>query len=671
MTDIAVTSIPRRTIWLLLLAYLAAVLVNLHHIALWCLPLAFGASIWRARVAQPLASGKSRRWLRSGIVILLTLAVLIAFHTLNGVQAGATLLVCMGALKLSETTARRDWYFIMGASLFLLLASCLDGQALWRLPLYAAEFYLACVALYALSAAPANPVPMALFRQTGKGLLAALPFALLLFLFVPRLSGSFWAVPRDDEAVTGLTDQMDPGAISKLAQSNTPAARVRFAGPLPPIEQRYWRGFVLHSFDGRTWRRGDSRREVVSPLIVGGQLYSYEISMEPAPYPVLLALELPDAPPNDVDSARMTEDRVLWNSTGGNVSLRYHLNSHPEHRDEAPLTDTDRQRDLENYARLRNPRSIELARTLRAQSPSDAAFVQRVLDYLRHGGFHYTLEPPTLGRESVDDLLFRTREGFCGHYASAFALLMRAGGVPARVVTGYFGGVWNRYGNYMLLRQADAHAWTEVWLDGSGWQRVDPTAVVSTSGLTGSATALAGSDLIVPFEMRIEWIHNVVQAWQAANAWWQDEFVAFDSTKQERLLGWLGFRQDVTRALIVLLVASSILWLAVVAWVLRPRGQRERSDAVRRSWLLVERKFRQTAPPRAAHEGVLDYAERVGRVRPEFAGIILALARRYARLRYGPAPDPRDAELFHRAARQLRVRSPVASALAPAATHRQ
>lgn len=648
-------TIPRRTIWLLLLSYLLAVLINLHHIALWCLPLAFGAAIWRARARQPLTSGKSRRWLRVGIVILLTLAVLIAFHTLNGVQAGATLLVCMGALKLSETTARRDWYFIISASLFLLLASCLDGQALWRLPLYAAELYLICVALYALSAAPANPTPNALFRQTGKGLITALPFALLLFLFVPRLSGSFWAVPRDDQAVTGLTDQMDPGAISQLAESNAPAARVRFVGPIPPVEQRYWRGFVLHSFDGRAWRRGMPRQDTARTLAVGGQAYSYEISMEPAPYPVLLALELPDAPPADVDAARMTDDHVVWKSGGENASVRYHLSSHPEHRDDAPLSDTDRERDLDQYARNRNPRSIELAQTLRAQSASDADFVQRALDYLRHGGFRYTLEPPTLNWDSIDDLLFNTREGFCGHYASAFALLMRAGGVPARVVTGYFGGVWNRYGNYLLLRQSDAHAWTEVWLDGSGWQRVDPTAVVSPSQLIESAASLGGDGSAVPFIVRIEWIHDLTQAWQAANAWWQDEFVGFDSSKQERLLGWLGFKQDVTRALTILLVASSVLWLAIVAWVLRPRAQRQQSDAVRRSWLMVERKFRQAAPARAAHEGVLSYAERVGRIRPEFASVILALARRYARLRYGPAAEARDAELFHRAARQLRV----------------
>jgi transglutaminase-like putative cysteine protease len=652
------TEVPARTINLLLLAYLAAALLNLHHIALWCLPLAFGAAIWRSRFMRPRLVGRSRRWPRVVVVFALTLSVLIAFHTLNGVEAGATLLVCMGALKLTETRARRDWYIVCVVTAFLLLASCLDGQELWRVPLYAVELYLLCVAMYALGAAPATPRLATLLRRSGASLLAALPFALLLFLFVPRLAGSFWAIPHKDAARTGLSDEMDPGSISELAESGATVARIRFASPIPPPEQRYWRGFVLHSFDGRAWRRGRSASTEPRAPVVNGDPYHYEVSLEPAPYAVLLALELPATLPADLPTARLNDDYVLWNSAGANVAVHYRLDSYTQHQDPVQLGDNERQLDLKSYASSRNPRSIELAHTLRAQSDSDSAFVGRVLNYLRQGGFRYTLEPPVLGRDAIDDLLFKTHEGFCAHYASAFALLMRAGGVPARVVTGYQGGQWNRYGNYLLIRQSDAHAWTEVWLDGVGWQRVDPTAVVSPGRIAGgSETLFDGDQSFSNLVLRSRWLSSTLQAWQAANAWWQDDFVGFNLSRQEGLLGDFGVRHGVLRVLTILLIGGASLWLAIMGWSMRPRTRPDRADAVKRSWLLIERKLKQAADPREPAEGVIDYADRVSRARPDMAAAVTALARRYTRLRYGPAQrdQAREAQQFHQSARQLRV----------------
>jgi hypothetical protein len=277
-----------------------------------------------------------------------------------------------------------------------------------------------------------------------------------------------------------------------------------------------------------------------------------------------------------------------------------------------------------------------------------------VLDYFHRGGFKYALDPELSNVNSVDDLLFNTHEGFCGHYASAFVQLMRAAGVPARVVTGYQGGIWNRYGNYLLVRQSDAHAWAEVWLDGYGWQRVDPTAEVAPNRLTQGSDDPSLDSSLTRGIYRYAWIANTVQAWQAMNAWWQDEVVGFNFGKQQSLLEALGVKQHYLRALALMLAIGGGIWLGVIAWSLRPRNSQRSDDALSRSWRLLEHKLRHAAAPRAPYEGPIAYAERIGQGRPEIAVMVMALARRYARLRYGTAPGGEEFEQFRRAVRLLR-----------------
>jgi len=649
-------ALPASTVWLLLGGFLGAVLLNAHHAALWCLPWALGAVAWRARgLRAPLRL--PGRYLRMGIALLLTLAVLIGFHTLNGIEAGSTLLVAMATLKLTETVRRRDWLIMAGAALFLLLTACLDGQALWRLPLYVAELWLLCTALYALGAGADAPPPTTLLRRSALSLAAALPLALLLFLFVPRLPGSFWALPRQNEAFTGLGDEMSPGSISELTESGEPALRVRFDGAPPPPAERYWRGPVLHVFDGYTWRRRHADFGRAPRVQYLGQAYSYEVTLEPNEHRVLIALELSQGVPEELPNAFPTFDYQLIAPTPASRAISYHLQSYPQHRNLEPLSPAARRLDLQ-LPPERNPRSIELAHTLRARADSDADYVSAVLDYLRRGGFTYTLEPALLNLDSVDDLLFRTREGFCGHYASAFVMLMRAAGVPARVVTGYLGGTWNRFGGYLEISQSDAHAWAEVWLEPQGWVRVDPTAVVAPGRLTEELDELLpGAAGGAHRLLASPWIANAVQAWHGLNAWWQDEFIGFNFAKQLELLERLGLPRHDLQGFALLLAAGASVWLALIAWGLRPRLQRRMGDDLSRSWRALERKMRRAGAPRAAYEGPIAYAERVSRSRPDLSAALSVLAQRYARLRYGPSASPAEIEQFRRAVRRLRPRS--------------
>ena len=690
----APAGVPVQAIGWVLAGFLGAVALNLHHTALWCAPLALGAAAWRARAwrRRPrLPTGL----LRITVVVALTLAALLDFRRGGSLGAAASLLVVMAALKLSETTQRRDWLIVISAALFLLLAACLDAQALWRLPLYAAELWLLCTALYALHAGASGSGGSAaagdsgggggggggvgahaggsasdsgsssrsweatrassLLRTSARSLAAALPLAVLLFLFFPRLPGAFWALPQGDQAMTGLGNEMSPGSIAHLYESDAPALRVRFDGSPPPPGERYWRGPVLHDFDGYTWRRRPMALGAPPPLQFSGPAYHYQVTLEPDEQNVLIALAMPQATPSTLPSFR-TFDYQLITRRPVMRAVTYRLVSYPKYRSTAPLSPLVRQMDLW-YPPGRNPRTVQLARRLRAGVSDDAAFVTATLDYLRHGSFEYTLTPPRLGVNSVDDLLFRTRAGFCEHYASAFAMLMRAGGVPARVVTGYLGGEWNRFGGYLLIRQSDAHAWDEVWLDGQGWVRVDPTSVVAPASLSeqldGLQPAIGG---VGPRLHSAAWMLTTVQAWQAVNAWWQDRVIGFNFSRQLDLIGKLGLGAAQWQALVWLLAIGGALWLALVAWGLRPRV-RVRADPLTRAWRRIERKLGNSVAPRAPYEGPIAYAERIGTLHPRLAPSLRALARRYARLRYGPAASSADLERFRRAVELWRPRT--------------
>ncbi len=459
-------------------AYLGGALLHLGRVPLWVILVACGGAAW----ALAAAHGRARlpgQWFKVALTLALTGTVLAMFHTLNGLNAGSALLVLMGAIKLLEATSRRDRLIVVGVSFYLLIAACLTSQELLRAPLYLLQAWACCTALL-YAAHPQAPIPSAQAgRLSLRSLMLALPLALLLFLLFPRLSGAFWSLGNAGQAQTGLSDRMSPGSISELGNSVEPVFRVWFSGPPPPPEQRYWRGPVLHDFDGYTWTRthGDYRPETLQYL---GPPYHYQIRLEPDStpwWPALDTVQTAGAP-----GTRITPDRQLVAFRPFHDAVTYSATSYTTTRSAEPLSRLAQRFDAA-LPDGRNPRSQALARRLRAAAPDVPAYVASVVALFRDGHFEYTLTPPLLDLNSVDDFLFNTRRGFCGHFASAFAMLMRAGGVPARVVTGYQGGEWNPIGGYFLIRRSDAHAWVEVWEDGRGWVRVDPTAIVAPERL--------------------------------------------------------------------------------------------------------------------------------------------------------------------------------------------
>jgi transglutaminase-like putative cysteine protease len=481
-------------------------------------------------------------------------------------------------------------------------------------------------------------------RRTALMLLQGVPVALLLFVLFPRLAGPLWGLPRDGGASTGLSERMAPGSISALSLSDAVAFRVDFNGAIPPPALRYWRGPVLSRFDGREWRAARALGGGVMPSTTGMPSFSYAVSLEPSGQPWLFALDMPatlplpagergDAAPSAQPLARLTREQQLVTPRAVSQPLRYVVTSVPT--GDYPATsraDVDRNR----VQPPGNPRTLALARELRERHPGDRDYALAVLAHFRSEPFVYTLAPPLYEGEPVDEFLFGERRGFCEHYASAFVVLLRDAGIPARVVTGYQGGELNRTGDYMIVRQSDAHAWAEAYIDGQ-WRRFDPTAAVSPLRIErGIGAALPDSDAL-PLLARVDggWLKALQLALDAVNYEWKRNVVEFGFHRQRALWQNLSVTRyapwQVVAAAGVLLGAWALLLLA---WLTQRRRRQERALVL---WESVCRRLSRAGLARLPHEGPLAYAARAASRWPQFAIALGAIGESFAALRYGDA----------------------------------
>ncbi len=623
----------------------AALGPHLLRLEPWITAFVLGVAAWRL-VAERRGWRLPSTLVRGLVALAVTVGVFLSYATITGLDGGTALLALMSALKLLETRDARDHTVLIFIGWFLCLASFLYAQgvatAAWVLP----TVWLLAAALLQVSLRGRGGPPLRPFRTTGAMLLKAAPVALVLFVFFPRFAGSFWGAPSSERAQTGLTEEMSPGDISDLTQNDVVAFRVRFAGgEPPPPRERYWRALTLNAFDGYTWRRGDSQTFYVPEVTHLGSPVDYTVTMEPTSQQMLFALDMVASWTPGL--AHKSWDFSLRARRPINAVLRYDARSHPEYQAGVGLI-----RSIENLSLQlpsgRNPRALELATRMRATAASDADYLQSVLNLFREQEFYYTLTPPELARNSVDDFLFNTRQGFCGHFASAFTTMARAAGIPARVVAGYQGGDWNPLGGYLIVRQSHAHAWSEVWLPQRGWTRVDPTAAVAPERVErGFEASFAGSEAL-PGALRreSELLWQAGMLWDNMNAEWNDWVVQFDRDAQESVLSDLGFDDPDWRAFATALavglgiaVGILVLWLA---FELRPRDTDPAAAAYRR----FQKRLARRGIERAAAEAPRDFAQRVRRLRPDLALPALAITETYLRLRYGPAPAASDLRLL-------------------------
>ena len=633
------------------------------HLPVWASAAFATTVVWRLLAEQ-------RGWalppqsVRLALALGATVGVFVTFRTLNGLDAGTALLTLMAALKLSETRAPRDHAVLVYVGYLLCLSTLLYEQSLVRLAYTLVAAWLLTAALARVHRPVEANSAVRPFRLAARILALGLPLTVVLFLFVPRIEGRFWSVPAAATSrTTGIDDQMSPGDVAQLGLSDEPAFRVRFEGGLPPPELRYWRMVVLEAFDGRRWRRVTTSLDFASPAIVpGGARYDYHVTLEPTQREWLPGLDTVTGWPRELASRGRAAQLVyfephLLERRTVTARLDYALESSTGARVMPEVLPADlRRRDL-LLPEDRAPRSRALAQELRAAARSERDYIEAVLARFRRDGFSYTLEPAPLGEEPVDEFLFQTREGFCEHYASAFAVLMRAAGIPARVVIGYQGGDWNSYGGYLLVRQSSAHAWNEVWLAGEGWRRVDPTAAVAPDRIRRSQIARVTSGL-APERLfsEIAWLGRAREFWDAARTRWYEGVVRFGPDRQQRLLAALGLGEQGVRGLALALttgfVVAALALAALLAWELRPR----RRDPLVAAWEAVCDALGAAGLPRAACEGPLAYARRVAEAAPAFAGELDEVAAAYVAARYLPGATAADQARVVALARAFRAR---------------
>jgi len=634
------------------LAWLIAslVLVILPHAmrAPWWLTLLtlclYGWRMYFALDRAPLPS----RWLVLGVAAVAMLGVWIECRTLFGRQSGILVLMLFSGLKLLETRTHRDAAIAAFLGYFLVITNFLYTQTIPTAAAMGVAIFLLTATLTGLSA-PQRPA-RANLRTAALLLAHAAPAALALFVLFPRVPGPLWGLPQDAYAgMTGLSDTMSPGTLSSLALSDSIAFRAEFQSAPPPQALRYWRGPVLWDFDGRTWSIGPSFLvQFVAPR--GGRAaHRYEVVLEPHNRHWLFALETAASLP---ERSRMSFDGQIVSSTPVRARMRYELASviAPEPRlDESPGA-------LRRALRLPqgvNPRASALAAQWRAVSADDAEVLGRAIAFLRLGGYVYTLEPPLLGEDSVDEFLFSAKAGFCEHFASAFVFLMRAAGIPARVVTGYQGGELNSVDSIITVRQSDAHAWAEAFLPGRGWVRVDPTAAAMPGRIeSGMARAVPRADAL-PLLMRpqLEWLRAVRDRWEAVAHKWNVWVLGYSPERQRDLMASIGMRDADWRALTATLFAFlGAMTLVLLAWSLKRLA---RPDPVQKAWRAFCRKLAARGIERAPSEGPRDYATRAARALPAARGSILRIGALYIALRYGAHAAPPGIARLRRLVREF------------------
>jgi transglutaminase-like putative cysteine protease len=605
---------------LLLLAGALTVLApHAGHLPPWVSALCLTTLAWRTAITL-----RGTRLPPPMLLLPLAMAavggVFLTYHTVLGRDAGVAMLVLLVAFKMLEMRARRDLFVVIFLCFFLLMTTFFYAQGIGSALMMAVSIALLFGAQLSFQfTGTAPPLRRRLWLGARVVLLAA-PLALLLFFVFPRIQGPLWGMPGDARAGrTGLSNSMAPGNMSSLAESEETAFRVRFIDPAPPQEQLYWRGVVLGAFDGRTWLQAGAAplgpATGMQPgfsinLALRGRAVRHQVTLEPSGQRWLFALDLPaELPRLAGNPSAMSPELELSATDPIDQRVRYDAVSHPGYSLQADfeLAGADRWLALpEGF----NPRTVAEGAALR-QHGDPATIINLVLRRFHDEAFSYTLEPPLLGRHSVDEFLYQARAGFCEHYASAFVVLMRAAGVPARVVTGYQGGETNPVDGFLTVRQSDAHAWAEVWLAGRGWLRVDPTAAVAPERVRRSlAHALPGSHPFriggLDFDNSGSLLSLLRFQVGALNNGWNQWVLNYTPERRHGVIEALRSGALNLRTLAALAASALLVWLA------HARRVRRRGDPVDALYSALCLQLGRLGFARGADEGPNAYRARLG-----------------------------------------------------------
>lgn len=630
--------IPRIALTWLLVAQVLVILPHLSHLPLWINGLWLVCGFWRIQVYRMRAEYPSGL-VKAVMLLAAVLGIYAGSRTLIGLDAGVILLVATFILKLVEMKTQRDALVLVFLGFFVVVTGYLFDDSLLAALYSLLPVTVLLAAMIGLQQGRVSEQPMPTLKLAGGMVLQAVPLMLVVFMLFPRM-GPLWSLPLPgNRGVTGLSDSMSPGDIAELTRSGELAFRVAFEQPLPPRNQLYWRGLTLEHFDGRRWSQSAERHAPgrAPQWSQRGSSLDYTVILEPTDQSWLFGL----------DTATTAEDKV-WQGRDFRLQaarpvtqrMMYQVQSWPQAVRE-PQRNAGMVWGLQ-LPRGGNPRARALAAELRSQhGRDDQALVQTLLKRFSYAPYSYTLKPPPLGDQTIDSFLFDTQSGFCAHYAGAMVFVLRAAGIPSRVVVGYQGGELNPDGNYLMVRQYDAHAWVEYWIEGLGWQTVDPTYQVAPERIEmgleqalGSAEIGAEGGLLSAQQYRnMPWLNDLRLAWDNVNYSWQRKVLGYQGEEQMRLLtGWFG-RMDTT-SVALLMVGSGGGMLLILALVMFKPWRRER-DPLLRQYQRFEQLLGRAGVSRAAGEGPRDFAVRAARQLPQHAAQIQAFATAFERERYG------------------------------------
>ena len=600
---------------------------------------------------------RPERTLRVLITLLTITVVYRQYGTLLGRDPGMALLITLLGLKFLEIKTARDQVLILFLFYLVVLGSFLYSQSLWLGAWALLAVLLVTTALIRVTQ-PQGMDLLFTLRMSATLLAKALPLMVVVYVLFPRLASPLWALPSDAHSgLTGISDRLRPGNIQNLSESSDVAFRVVFDSTPPPARELYWRALVLWVTDGHEWQRG-LRERVPGPSVTPlAEPVRYRVTLEPSNKPWMLALDIPASAP---EGAYYRSDFTIQHNAPINERLTYAMTSYPHYRSGA-LSAAERARALQLPENV-SARVRALAAQWRAEN-SDARLIARAaLDFFHRENFVYTLQPPLLQDDPVDEFLFSTRRGFCEHYASAFTTLMRAAGVPSRLVIGYLGGELNPAGNYLIVRQSDAHAWAEIWLPENGWTRVDPTGAIAPERIELGIEAVRrltqrgvvlGSLPMDAMQQVLElgWLQHLTRQaqwyWDLTNVAWYRWVIDYSKERQERFLNSFGLDNlDWGRVLRMLLAGVLLGTLIYALALLRPKKTADPALALYRRYC---HKLRSAGLVRASHEGALDFARRCHERRPDLRQSIDTVTELYLRARYAASAKAERVRALRRA----------------------
>jgi len=522
-------------------------------------------------------------WLIYGFLVIGLINVVVQNNGVIGKDFGVSLLVSMLALKTLELKNYRDAYVILFLTCFLLITQFLYNQnIIFSLYLFSLTFFILVFLLW-LNQTHSHFNLTSYSKIIGKLSLQALPIMLLLFVLFPRLNGPLWGFDKNvNIAVTGISGQITPGSISKLSQSSATAFRVTFDSPddLPASNQRYWRGPVMVETDGISWHSNKDPEPAEIKYQSSGAPVHYQITMEASRRHWLFALDLPATLPSNTF---VTSEYSVRTDKEINTRSTFSFSSYPNYQ--ATNESTKNLNLALNLPNNITPRMSDFAKKIRSQSNNTSEYSTAILNFFNRENFIYTLSPPALLTNPTDQFLFDSRKGFCEHYATSFVILMRLGGVPARVVSGYQGGEWNPTGEHLIVRQSDAHAWAEIWLDDNGWTRIDPTSAVAPERVEQSIDPIEfenGSPVVYKLSS-----DGIVANFLREAAWmadsldlnWHKWVVGFSKKRQQQFLNLSGLDFLKGYKLGFAAIFSSLFFVVILFFFLKKQPKEKREPA--------------------------------------------------------------------------------------------